>query len=147
MVTSKLKAGIAALAACGVIAASPALAAGANPLIAAGAMRSAQALPLLAASVGSVPYVSGAENTWRCVSVTDEALKLKDATVNVDAAGRVVVDPQGAPFSCRSPVSNYQVEAGAGGFPIEILGGILGLGGAIVVVSELSDQDNNDSMG
>lgn len=64
----------------------------ANPVAAAGATRSAAALPLLAASVGSVAYKSGAEKTWRCTEVNDEALKLNKDYVNVDTAGRVVVD-------------------------------------------------------
>jgi hypothetical protein len=108
-----------ALAAFGIIAADPAFAAGAT--------RSATALPLLAASVGSVPYRTGAESAWRCTRVTDEVLKLKKVYVQVDEAGRVVLDPKGAPFGCRPPPGSEQVGTGAG-FPFKILLGILGIG-------------------
>lgn len=112
-----------------------------GPAFAAGATRSAAALPLLAASVGSVPYKTGVENTWRCVSVKDEALKLNDRTVRVDEAGRVVVDPKGVPFDCSQQGTGLH----KGGFPFAILLGGLGLGGLIFALA--GGGGGNDSAG
>jgi hypothetical protein len=116
----------------------------AHPTLAAGATRSAAALPLVAASVGSVPYATGAENVWRCAEVSDEALKLDKKYVQVDQAGRVVVDPKGVPFSCRAPSSTYKLGAGSR-FPFEILLGILGAGGLVVALA--GGGGGNDSPG
>ncbi|MBS1240152.1 MAG: hypothetical protein H6R45_858 [Proteobacteria bacterium] len=134
MVKSKSRAGLTVVALCGMVSA--------NPASALGATRSAAALPLLAASVGSVPYSNGIETSWRCVRVTDEALKLKKKYVQVDAAGRVVVDPKGASFPCKAPVTAYK--AGGGGFPFEALLGILGAAGLAL---GLSGGGGNDSTG
>jgi hypothetical protein len=117
----------------------------AHPALATGATRSAAALPLVAASVGSVPYATGAENAWQCVQVSDPALKLDKKYVQVDAAGRVVVDPKGAPFACRAPFDTYQLGNG-GGFPFEILLGILGVGGLVVGLAG-GGGGGNDSTG
>ncbi|WP_156313650.1 hypothetical protein [Erythrobacter sp. SG61-1L] len=113
----------------------------ANPAFAAGATRSAQALPMLAASVGSVAYSPGVENTWRCVQVSDEALKLKKKHVNVDQAGRVVLSPKGAPYGCKPSPSGYKVSSG-GGFPFEIVLGLAGLGGALLALAGSKGSDS-----
>ncbi len=112
------------------------------PVQAAGATRSAASLPLLAASAGSVTYTPGLENVWRCVETTDEALKLKQQYVQLDAQGRVVLDAKGNPYRCRAPVTAYK--AGRQGFPFEILLGILGAGGLILA---LAGSGSNDSPG
>lgn len=115
--------------------------AGAVPVSAA-ATRSADLVPLLAASVGSVPYTAGAENSWRCVPVTDEAIKLDDEHVQVDTAGRVVLSPRGEPYRCRAPVGEYTVSGGRG-FPFEILLGVLGSAGLVFALA----GGGNDSDG
>lgn len=115
--------------------------AGAMPASAAGT-RSADLVPLLAASVGSVPYTAGAESTWRCVPVTDEVIKLDDVYVQVDEAGRVVLSPQGQPYRCRPPVGEYTV-GGGGGFPFEILLGILGAAGLVIALAGSGGNDSN----
>jgi hypothetical protein len=139
---SAFKTGLAIVAVCGAVLANPAFGAGAG----AGAARSAQALPLLAAAVGSVPYTAGLENNWSCVKVADEALKI-DGYVQVDAAGRVVVDPKGASFPCRAPGASPDASAGGGGFPVEILAGVAGLAGGAVALAGGGDDDDNDSPG
>ncbi|WP_336978871.1 hypothetical protein [Altererythrobacter fulvus] len=113
----------------------------ANPVYAAAATRSAQALPMLAASVGSVPYSAGVENEWRCIEVTDEALKLKKKHVNVDKAGRVVLSPKGAPFRCKPAPGGYKLSSG-GGFPFEIVLGLAGLGGALLALAGGKGSDS-----
>ena len=133
MVKSKSRAGLTVVALCGMVSA--------NPASALGATRSAADLPLLAASVGSVPYSNGIETSWRCVQITDEALKLKKKYVQVDAAGRVVVDPKGASFPCKTPVTAYKA---GGGFPFEVLLGVLGAAG---LAFGLSGGGGNDSTG
>lgn len=115
----------------------------ANPALAAGATRSAAALPLLAASVGSVPYTKGAENSWHCAQVSDGALKIDKKWVFVDQAGRVVLDPKSVPFDCQSPEGGYKVGA-TSRFPFEILLGILGVGGLAL---GLAGGGGNDSAG
>lgn len=130
--TKALGISFAVLTAIGVAAAVPVSAAG---------TRSADLVPLMAASVGSVPYTAGAENTWRCLPVTDEAAKLKDEHVQVDTAGRVVLSPRGEPYRCRAPVGEYTV-SGGGGFPFEILLGVLGTAGLVfALVGRGSDSD------
>lgn len=136
--TNKINIGLAAMALCATVCTSPAYAAGAT--------RSAQVLPMMAASVGSVAYKPGLENQWRCAKVTDKALKLKKKAVQVDTVGRVVLNPQGAPFACRLAPSNYRAGApGAGGFPVAIVGGIAVVGGTIIAVA--GTGNNNDSPG
>lgn len=115
----------------------------ANPVFAAGATRSAAALPLVAASVGSVPYTKGAENNWRCAQISDDALKIDKKWVFVDQAGRVVLDPKSVPFACQSPQGGYKLGA-TSRFPFEILLGILGVGG---LVFALAGGGGNDSAG
>lgn len=121
------------LAAIGLVGALPAGAAG---------TRSADLVPLMAANVGSVPYSVGAENTWRCVAVTDEVIKLNDEHVQVDAAGRVVLSPQGQPYRCRAPAGEYTVGRG-GGFPFEILLGILGTAGLVFALAGSGGSDSD----
>ncbi len=130
---SKFKIGLAVCAACAMVSAGPAYAAGTT--------RSAQALPLLAASVGSVPYSPGVENQWRCVPVTDEALKLKKKNVQVDTAGRVVLSPKGQPYKCNAPGSGYKLGA-SNRFPFEIVLGLLGVGGVLVALAGSGGSDS-----
>jgi hypothetical protein len=119
---NSIRNGLAALAMLGMVSAHPAAAA------AAGEMRSAAALPLIGASVGSVTYTKGAENAWHCTQVSDEALKLDKKYVQVDEAGRVVLDYKGVSFACRGP-DGYQLSQGSG-FPFKILLAALAGGGS-----------------
>lgn len=139
------KAAIAALAAIGTVAVSPAFAGGAVS-----AVRSAEALPvslplpMLQAGAASVPYADGMENTWQCVQVNNENLGLRSEYARVDAEGRVVVDAQGAAFRCRAPTSSYNTGGGAG-FPWEIAAGILAVGGGTILL--VGSDDETDSEG
>ena len=112
----------------------------ANPAFAAGATRSAEALPLLAANVGSVFYSEGVEARWSCVSVDAENLNLDDEYVRVDADGNVVVDAQGSPFRCRPPASAYS--SGGAGFPFEIVLVILGVAGGVMALGGGGGSDS-----
>ncbi len=135
MIKNTLRAGLTLCAICATLSGGMAHAA---------ATRSAQALPLLAASVGSVPYSAGVEQEWRCIEVTDQALNLKKKHVNVDKAGRVVLNSKGTPFRCKpAPAGGYKVSSG-GGFPFEIVLGLAGLGGALLA---LAGGKGNDSPG
>jgi len=98
----------------------------ANPAFASAANRSADALPIKAASAASVPYSEGLENTWQCNQVDNQF-------VRVDQTGRMVVNGQGAPFRCAAPASSYAV--GSAGFPFAIVGGMLGVGGLIIAIA------------
>lgn len=137
---STFKAGLALAAVCGAVLANPAFGAGEAATV----TRSAMALPMLAAAVGSVRYTPGVENTWQCVKVVDEALKI-DGYFHVDEAGRVVVDPKDAPFSCRPVGVGPEGGSGGGGFPIEIALGVAGaVGGGVALAS---GGGGNDSTG
>lgn len=134
--TNKINIGLAAMALCATICTSPAYAANAT--------RSAQVLPAMGASVGSVAYAPGLENQWRCVKITDKALKLKKKNVQVDTVGRVVLSKAGTPFSCRLPTNTFY-QAQTGGFPFAIVGGILVAGGTAIAIA--GSGNNSDSPG
>jgi len=146
-----IKHGLTALALLGVASATSAFAAGAT--------RSAEALPLLGASVGSVPYVKGIEKSWRCTQVSDKGLNLKQSLVRTDRIGRVVLGAKGSPFMCQTQTDNTAADGsaadpadgavagnsefiGAAIFPIELLAGVIGGGavGAAIISDGSSDS-------
>jgi len=133
--TSKINIGLAAIALCATVCTSPAYAAGDA------STRSAQVLPMMAASVGSVAYKPGLENQWRCAKITDKALKLKKQNVQVDVAGRVVLSKAGQPFNCRLS-GNTQYQAQAAGFPFLIVGSIVTIAGVTFVVASNGNSDS-----
>jgi len=133
--TSKINIGLAAIALCATVCTSPAYAAGDA------STRSAQVLPMMAASVGSVAYKPGLENQWRCAKITDKALKLKKQNVQVDGAGRVVLSKAGQPFNCRLS-GNTQYQAQAAGFPFLIVGSIVTIAGVTFVVASNGNSDS-----
>ncbi|HTN13493.1 MAG TPA: hypothetical protein VL094_01665 [Sphingomonadaceae bacterium] len=88
-----------------------------------------------------MPYSQGIENEWRCVPVTDEALKLKKKNVQVDTTGRVVLSPKGLPYRCKTPAGAYKLGA-SNRFPFEIVLGLLGVGGVLIALAGGSGSDS-----
>ncbi|WEK45333.1 MAG: hypothetical protein P0Y56_09820 [Candidatus Andeanibacterium colombiense] len=130
MKSSKLSNAIAGLAAFGLVSATS--------ISAATPMRSADALPVASPGVGSVPYTSGAQNAWHCAQVSDEALRLNKKSVQVDEAGRVVLNGKGSPYTCKGGAGSYQ----AGPFPWTFVFLLVGGTGTFFAVRAIVRNDS-----
>ena len=106
-------------------------------------IRSADALPVIGAAVGTVPYTEPIEQIWQCVKVTDETLGLKNKFVQVDTDGNVVINPQGDPFECTPPPGAYVPKH----FPFGIFLGIGGFAGLIGGVAGGGGKNNDNGGG
>lgn len=103
-----------------------------QPSFAAGPTRSADALPIVVTSVGTVAYRQGMEAEWSCSRITDETLGLERQYVRVDQAGNVILDPQNAPIACTPAAAE---RAGRGGSAWPVIAGLALAGGGAAALS------------